>query len=117
MSDLGDYYKSMRTSRQEAAQANRQESGAGFLSAHNYAIEHDMALFKCSPQHYQLKVYLIATPPQIWLYSLYPGNQRIWPDPKHKGPFLHVKEWSFKSIIDAAQKVRAKRCKGDQNEH
>lgn len=36
-------------------------------------------------------------------YNLYPSNQRIWGDPKYKGPYLKVTSpWTFLDVVSAA---------------
>lgn len=109
MSDVGEHYKSMRAERQKAAQQNRRGASADFFEAVKYASERGMIFVRRSASHYQLRVYAGTSRDFFWLYNLYPGNQRIWIDRQHKGPFLNfITQWTFKAVIIAAAKARKK---------
>lgn len=50
--------------------------------------------------HFQLTCY----PDRRWvrIYNLYPSTQRIYSDPKHRGPFLEVKRpWTLLDVVKA----------------
>jgi len=39
---------------------------------------------------------------EYFIYNLYPSTQRIYSDPKHRGPFLQVKKpWTLLDVVKA----------------
>lgn len=117
MSDLGEYYNSMRTERKKAAKQNRQSASDSLLDDMSFAANMGMSLTRLSDVHYELRVFLHPDQRRFWLYNLYPGNRRIYIDKKNAGAFLRVDKWSFMAIIEAADKARANHAKRGSNEH
>lgn len=55
----------------------------------------------CQHSHWHFALIHPANERQI--YNLYPNNQRIYIDPKNKGPFLKVPSpWTFLDVVSAA---------------
>lgn len=50
--------------------------------------------------HFQLICFNENSPEYI--YNLYPSTQRIYADPKHRGPFLNIKmPWTLLDVVKA----------------
>lgn len=98
MREIFDAYKAeMKKQREE----NYARATAAYKQAQELAFKNDFFLHKHSPWHFSLtwkpKGYA------VWLYNLYPANQRIYIDPHHKGPFLHVaRPWTIMDVVMAA---------------
>lgn len=83
-----------------------------FDEASDMAYDAGIDLAQRAECHYQLWVYQSHEPLRFWLYNLYPGTQRIYADPHHKGPFLHLPNpWSFLDVVKAAVKLNSKRAR------
>lgn len=107
MTEMGDVLRDYRKQSRRRREINRQNAEAGFEEAVDMSAKIDMDLTQCTEAHYQLTVYLSHSPLEFWLYNLYPGNQRIYADPNHRGPFLQLAGvWSFEKIIKAANAAR-----------
>lgn len=75
---------------------NHQRSMEVLEQAKELARENGFSLIRHSPWHFAL-VY------KRWIYNIYPANQRIYVDPKRKGPFLEVtRPWTLLDVVTAA---------------
>lgn len=87
-----------RAEKNRENQKNYDRAVATYLQAQELARLNGLDLVQYSPWHFAL----ICERPK-WVYNLYPSNQRIYADPKHKGPFLKVPEpWTFLDVVSAA---------------
>ncbi len=97
--DWEEYNKGVQKERQR----RRDEATNEIDNIQRRLADFSIVLRQCTTAHYQL-IY------GDWIYNLYPGNQRIYSDPKHRGPFLNVpKPWTLSEVADAviahAQKI------------
>lgn len=116
MTEMGDAFREQRRQSKRNRELSRRIAEADFYEAADMAKKTDMDLTQCTEAHYQLTVYLSHGPLRFWLYNLYPGNQRIYADPNHKGPFLRglkVGNWTFEHIIVAANRLRDEFLEGE----
>lgn len=87
--------------RQQVEKAAYREAAAQvFDQARQLAHDVGLDLRKHTDSHYSLRGRQHGS---SWVLNLYPGNQRLYSDPKHRGPFLKVpKPWTFSDVIRAA---------------
>jgi len=80
---------------------NYKESMKVFQQAQELAHKNGFELHKHSPWHFAL-----SYKPKgftVWLYNLYPSNQRIYNDPNFRGPFLQLqKPWTLLDVVSTA---------------
>lgn len=82
-------------------QAHLQASEDVFNEAVGLANANECILQRM-PASYHFR--LICYPGRRWvrIYNLYPSTQRIYSDPKHRGPFLEVKRpWTLLDVVKA----------------
>lgn len=102
--DWTQYEKKRRAERTE----NRQQALHDYREAAQLANQHNLVLRQCSEVHYQLRTFRDGK--VVWLYNLYPGNRRVWSDPRFKGPFLKLPDgWTLADVVRAV--VRAQERK------
>lgn len=88
--------KEYRQEKREAAD----QAARDFSAAARLASEHGLVLTRCTQDHYHLRAFEDGC--VCWLYNLYPGKCRIWPDPHHRGPFLRVPApWTLVDVVRA----------------
>lgn len=111
MSDIGDLYGCIKEEKQKEAAQRRSEEFDRF--------QYNAALARCSGFRlacHSETHYTLADPVTGWRYELYPGNQRIWTDPKRaaRAPFLTVpRPWR---IVDAIKSLAAMTERRKQNQ-
>ena len=91
---------------------NRDKALRDYQVAVQFAKEHNLALRQCSEAHYQLAAFQGAK--ARWVFNIYPGNRRIWSDPKYKGPYLKLPgAWTLTDVIRAVVQEQERRtpCK------
>jgi len=94
--DWAQYEKERRAERTE----NRQQALHDYREAAQLANRNNLVLRQCSEVHYQLRAFRDGK--VAWLYNLYPGNRRIWQDPRFKGPFLRLPAaWTLTDVVRA----------------
>ena len=92
----------------EQSQAERKARRIGasqdFRSAQLLAKEAGMVLLCHGEAHYQL-VY----GRDRWVLNIYPGNQRLYHDKAHQGPYLNLAfwPWSLEDVVRAAIRATA----------
>lgn len=79
-----------------------------FEDAQRLATANSMDLVQHgSPWHFSLTC--LKNGRRIWLYNIYPSKQRIWVNPKFKGPYLNLpRPWTFLDIVNAVIKAKEK---------
>lgn len=88
-----DKYKADQKKQREE---NHAQAMATFDSAKELARVNGWTLAKHTEWHFSLSS-------ENYRYNLYPSNQRIYADPKHRGPFLKVsKPWTFLEVVSSA---------------
>lgn len=99
MNDEYEFFKSLKKEQGKSAKDRRTLNMQIFEEARKLAYEHGMILIQHTDVHYTLSA-------NNWRLNLYPGNQRLYHDKKHKKPpFLEVPEnWTLKDIVDACIK-------------
>ena len=110
MSELGDDFRTMREARQPRKDAQRYMAGEDFNGVVRYAADANLVLRACDMVDQQERVahYQLVSHDPDWLLNIYPGNCRLYWDPKHRGPFLKVNSpWCLRTIVAAA--IRANR--------
>jgi len=102
-----DFYHLQKTIKQRK-QANLQSSEDVFDEAVEFAYANLCVLQRMpAGYHFQLLCFdgIYETLPE-YIYNLYPSTQRIYSDPKHRGPFLKVKKpWTLLDVVKAAVKL------------
>jgi len=96
-----DQYNKEKAAEKEA---NLQASVKVFDEARRLAIKNGWELKeKINYGHFQLFHRRTG-----WLYNLYPSNQRIYADPKHRGGFIHgiIKPWTLLDVVKEAIKLK-----------
>ena len=97
--------------KQKEGEARRRQAAEEFSECFQYARVHGIGLKQCSEIHYQVIVFRADDTPK-WVYSLYPGNQRICAEEQYTGPFLCVpKPWTLREFLG----VLVSYCQREQN--
>jgi len=114
MGNMGDMFRRMREKREQrkGQRAFRAIATCPMARRLAFAEKHELVLNQCVPgSHYQLRVYgtgVYDSGMFRWCYNLYPITQRIYIDPKHRGPRLKVpRPWGLLDVVHAA--IQAKR--------
>lgn len=71
---MGDIYKALREEEWREKESNRKQAGNDFERARDKARASGFDLVRHTEQHYQIR--------KGWILDLYPGNQRIYSNPK-----------------------------------
>ena len=103
-----DFYHLQKTIKQRK-QKNIQASEDVFDEAVGLAYANGIVLQRMpSSFHFQI-IFFNASRPDFspdYIYNLYPSTQRIYSDPKHRGPFLKIpKPWTLLDVVKAAVKI------------
>ena len=54
------------------------------------------------PANYHFQFIVINGDQPDYIYNLYPSTQRIYADPKHRGPYLQIpKPWTLLDVVKA----------------
>ena len=99
--DYYDLQKTIKQRKQKHTQASEDifEEAVGLAYANGCVLERKHARY-----HFQLICFNEGRPDYI--YNLYPSTQRIFSDPKHRGPFLKVnKPWTLLDVVREAVKL------------
>lgn len=86
MSDMAEDFRAMREYRQARNERRRDRASDEFNQASKEAAEAGLTLVRRTDSHYQIKS------PAGWMIDFYPGNGRIFRDPKRRvqPPVLRV---------------------------
>ena len=98
-----EIYKEMGKERQEEGEVRRNKAGNDFSIAKRMAESKGWVLKQHTYSHFQL-----ISPGRKIIINLYPGNQRIYQDPKKRGPYLKIPfEWTLCDVVKEATKTKA----------
>lgn len=102
MGDMADDFRAWDEAKKKASRKRRERAWTAFDAAKKRAADAGLRLTRHSEQHYQIS-------DGAWIINLYPGNQRIYADPKRRrAPFLELKRpWSLMDAVEAAINQRA----------
>lgn len=93
---------------QEERHVRRRQAADDFSDAARLANEHGLVLTQCTEAHYQIRAFEDGH--VCWLYNVYPGKRRIWPDRKYRGPFIHLPmNWGLVDVVEAVAKRHEER--------
>jgi len=85
----------------EQKQANLQASEDVFEEAVTLAYANHCVLRR-KPGNAHFQLLCLNENSEYFIYNLYPSTQRIYSDPKHRGPFLQVKKpWTLLDVVKA----------------
>jgi hypothetical protein len=99
-------YTQLRKTVSQRKQKNRQASEDVFKEAAILAAANLCALNRM-PNDYHFQLIKINGDKPDYIYNLYPSTQRIYSDPKHRGPFLQIpKPWTILDVVKALVKDR-----------
>lgn len=106
MSEIGELFQAYREAKQAEGHERRWSADDLFRQAKGRAEGAGLSLIQIDGQgpraprnaaHYQLR-----SPTAGWLLNIYPGNGRLYWDPRYRGPFLRVREgWTLLDVIEA----------------
>lgn len=92
--------RAARAARAARGTKRRHRADHEFDEACQLAEANGLRLHRCSFAHYQL-IHVAKN----WLLDIYPGNRRLYSDPKRKGPFLSVPhDWTLIEVVRVAIK-------------
>ena len=99
MGDTGDLWRESKELQQRKKELNRNQATADYDQAARLAKDHGLELRKISAVHYQL----IRPKPTYWILNIYPGNQRLYGDNKHRPPFVEIKAkpWNLNLLVSS----------------
>lgn len=98
-------YERLQKSIKHRKQRNLQASEDVFKEAAILAAANHCALNRM-PNGYHYQLVCINGDRPDYIYNLYPSTQRIYADPKHRGPFLQVpKPWTLLDVVKAKVKI------------
>jgi hypothetical protein len=84
--------------KQKEGKARRLFASRQFKTVSNLAKEYGFELKQFSESHYQL-----IHCKKGWILNIYPGNRRLYTDPKRKAPYLNVSaSWDLMEVLTAA---------------
>lgn len=97
--DYEQLTKSIKHRKQSNLQASEDVFEEAAMLAHaNHFVLQRMPGMGC---HFQI-ICFNGKSSADWIYNLYPSTQRIYADPKHRGPYLTVKKpWTLLDVVKA----------------
>jgi hypothetical protein len=117
MSDFDETFRALRQVRSRDAIDRRQQADRDFGEAQRLAQQSGLFLRKCSPTQYQLSVWNV--PATGWLINIYPGNRRIYADPKRpRAPYLRLPDgWGLIDVVRVAVEAVAQADRNQRKEN
>ena len=101
MGDMREVFDEYNVKRKKQQEENYARATTAYNQAQELAFKNGFFLHKHSPWHFSLTYKPKGC--AVWLWNLYPANQRIYNDPNFKGPFLEVaKPWTLLDVVAAA---------------